>query len=878
MRTFGLHHLITGALLIGSTGCGCLGAPVDVSCGEAKSAAIAAMTDADLRLSPTERGLARTGESLVIPAAAHADGAQGTTWRTDVVLTAVGRSPARVRLELLERGRANPDPRGIDLEIPGGTVTVLDDVLATAFGVEGAAALRIHCLEGTLGATSRTYNLQGSDPLNSPTFGQFLPALSMDDAILSGDQGRLLQLAHDPTLAQGQRTNLLLVNGGDRPTTVSVALGDDTGASLGEITETLEAWEYRQLDKVFERVTGVAVPGGYAAVEVTTAGGRIFALASVVDNLTGDPVAVPSVLRSSRESTNLTETQLVPAVARVSGFADTDWSTDLVLHGLVGPVASAQVTLLPRDQENTEPESVFIQLPEGQSLRAQDVLAELFETDGAAALWVTTYGGGMAVTSRTFNRLGEGNAAGLPAGATFGQYMGPIPFTRAFRSGDQAWITHLSHDPSLATGSRSNLGLVSGSLDDIDIEVALYRGDGTHLGSFVETLRQWENIQINRVFERVTSTPVDSGYAVVRTLSSNGRFWAYGSVVDNRTGDPITIDAIGVRRPLPAGAIASADMAFRLFEAGLEVERVFDLLHGQGLGTMFDVLALARPDVATRTEAGIIYDLGSGVPLGESVFAGGRLEIEDLTVADGDRLTGTVHLGFDGAGIDGRAPVVDDLELGLDLARVDGNGVAGTVTLGLPGRAKSADGLAGEVQFDTRVCELYPVGGEIRVSVAGEERIIRFSDRCDGGFEAVIPSSGHYELNLPATSCSGDQLPQSLVAHLMTEDGEVVVDPSSSPGTTGRRRWSTAGSVNPSEAAVRYVGREGTGPLGDRRRGSFQGQRQTHGGELIYYTGTYGGTVVGDGCSAGRYDGRDDPDFVPGLLTVCDGPCGERKK
>jgi hypothetical protein len=56
MRTFGLHHLMTGALLIGATGCGCLGAPVDVSCGEAKSAAIAAMTDADLRLSPTERG------------------------------------------------------------------------------------------------------------------------------------------------------------------------------------------------------------------------------------------------------------------------------------------------------------------------------------------------------------------------------------------------------------------------------------------------------------------------------------------------------------------------------------------------------------------------------------------------------------------------------------------------------------------------------------------------------------------------------------------------------------------------------------------------------------------------------------------------------
>lgn len=835
----------------------------------------AGSSDGQLRLSERERGLVRSGETVVIPAAARAAGAQGTRWRTEAVLTAVGPATAQVTIALLPRGQGNPDPVTVDLAIEGGRSLVLRDVLADLFGVEGAAALRIHCRHGAVGVTSRTFNLQGADPRTSPTFGQFLPALTTDDAIVAGDEGRLLQLAHDPTLEAGQRTNLILVNGGGAPVTVEVVLHEETGTALGTVTRTLAAWEYEQLDRVFEEVTGEQVPGGWAAVRVLGDGGRVFALASVVDNLTGDPIAVPAVLRSPLEATSLAETQVVPAVARAGGFANTDWRSDLVLHGMVGPVATAQVTLLPRDRENTEPVSTTVQVPEGQSQRFEDVLGGLFDTEGAASLWVTTYGGGIGVSSRTFNRLGAGNDAGFPAGATFGQYLGPIGFTRSFGFGEEAWIAHLSHDPSLTAGSRSNLGLVSGSVGDIEIEVVLHRGDGTVLGAFTQTLRQWENLQLNRVFERVTTEPVEFGYAVVRTATPSGRFQVYGSVVDNRTGDPITVDAIPLRRPEAAGVVASGNMLMELFEAGLRPADVFELLRADGVGAYFDRVSAIRPEQVTRTGAGVRYDLGAGIELGGRLFASGRISIDDATATDGERVTGTLVVRLDGAAVDGRSPLVEEVQLGLDLARVGADGVAGTVTIAGSGSAKAVDALSGEVEFDTRVCELYPVGGEIRATIQGEERLIRFSDRCDGGWEAVIPSASYYELNLPVSNCTGSPAPDPLVVYLVEEDGQLAVDPGSAP-QTGRRTFSAAGAVTSTEASVRFAQKAGPGVDGVRRTGRFQGERQFSGGELIYYTGPYGGAVSEGECVASDYSGREDPDFSPGVLQACDGPCWRR--
>ena len=94
--------------------------------------------------------------------------------------------------------------------------------------------------------------------------------------------------------------------------------------------------------------------------------------------------------------------------------------------------------------------------------------------------------------------------------------------------------------------------LVNNSTRTSEIAVELFREDGSSLGSFTTTLDGWEYQQIDRVFERVTQDAVASGYAIVTTTSPWGFFHAQASVVDNRTGDPITVDAVvdrGRNRP-----------------------------------------------------------------------------------------------------------------------------------------------------------------------------------------------------------------------------------------------------------------------------------------------------------------------------------------
>jgi len=49
--------------------------------------------------------------------------------------------------------------------------------------------------------------------------------------------------------------------------------------------------------------------------------------------------------------------------------------------------------------------------------------------------------------------------------------------------------------------------------------------------------------QYDRIYNRVNAGVVDSGFAVVKVLTTGGEVLAYASVVDNGSNDPIFIPA-----------------------------------------------------------------------------------------------------------------------------------------------------------------------------------------------------------------------------------------------------------------------------------------------------------------------------------------------
>lgn len=225
---------------------------------------------------------------LYVLAVAHVRGNNQTNWRSDLEVHNPTFVAVSYKLCLLRRGTANLDPTCTSFSLPARASRRHEDVLFAEFGVEGAAALRLEATPGTVLATSRTYNA-----VEIGTYGQFVPVVGLAQALSSGEQGRLLQLSHDPSLSRGFRTNLGLVNATAGEVTVSLRFYRADGIFVGEHQQTLKAYEFTQLDKVLEKVTDQALDDFYVTLTCSPEGARVFAYASVVDNGTGDAYLVP---------------------------------------------------------------------------------------------------------------------------------------------------------------------------------------------------------------------------------------------------------------------------------------------------------------------------------------------------------------------------------------------------------------------------------------------------------------------------------------------------------------------------------------------------------------------------------------------------------
>lgn len=227
----------------------------------------------------------------------------------------------------------------------------------------------------------------------------------------------------------------------------------------------------------------------------------------------------------------------LPAAAHVAGTGGTNWRSDVEIHNPGSTQARFTLALLKNDQDNGSPPGAAFTLDGGKAVRYGDVLAAPavgFAFSGSGTLRVTPSAGEVMATMRTFNDQATG---------TFGQFIPGQPQGGAIVQGQQARLIMLVQSVSTTTGFRSNLGVVNAVGSTMVVKVDLYRGDGTLLGTQTVSLRPFEHKQIDKVLTLVTSAEVAEGYAVLQTTTQTGAFFAYASVIDNRSGDPIYIPA-----------------------------------------------------------------------------------------------------------------------------------------------------------------------------------------------------------------------------------------------------------------------------------------------------------------------------------------------
>jgi cytochrome c oxidase subunit 2 len=199
-------------------------------------------------------------EERIIAAAAHAPGANGTFWRTELRLFNPSATEIEIEASLLPELAAP-----IAIRVPAFGKVRHDDALDALFGARGLAAIRLRS-DDAFEATSRTFTSGGCG-----SFGQFVPSMNVEAAL---QRGLLLHLGDDVA----SRTNIGFANTNDAPATVTLR-------SSGHAPRTL----------VVPARALLQTSHLGSAIVAFEADRPVFGYGSVVDNESGDASFVAAV-------------------------------------------------------------------------------------------------------------------------------------------------------------------------------------------------------------------------------------------------------------------------------------------------------------------------------------------------------------------------------------------------------------------------------------------------------------------------------------------------------------------------------------------------------------------------------------------------------
>lgn len=463
------------------------------------------------------------GSQMHIPSMAHLSGAQGTVWRSDLILHNPGAEPITVGVAATVRGESAPGGWAA-FTLEAGETRWLEDVLAADLAMEGAATVRVASWGGAVYAVGRTFNQTPSG-----SFGQFVSPFPPGSAIPPGGQSRLIGLSHAAERTRGFRTNIGLVNPTVDAVSVDVELFAGDGMLLGVMRPALGAGQSLQLNDVFRSVTSGEVADGFAVVRPASAGGPVHAYASVVDNLSGDAVfIVPAVILPGGIP------GWIPGAGHVRGLNQSVWRTDLQLHNPESRDTDCRIDLFPWGAPGPAPAGVTVRVPSGSSLRLPDVVGALFAWEGGASLRITPLDGPLMLNARTWTATGAG---------TVGQGVPAFTSDQEVVAGRPGRLIALRQHPSKTAGFRSNLGLVNTADAAAMVHIDLLHSSGQTMSSLTHNLRPWESVQLTEVLRAAGGLGSGDAAAVVRVTTPGARVLAYGCLIDNRTNDPILVPA-----------------------------------------------------------------------------------------------------------------------------------------------------------------------------------------------------------------------------------------------------------------------------------------------------------------------------------------------
>ena len=454
-------------------------------------------------------------QRLVVPTAGRGPGANGSEWRTDLVLRNESLSASSVAVRLLGNPSATPAVADATVEIGPGRILVIEDALLTLFGLErGSGALLLTPAAGTsLRATSRTYTRTSAG-----TFGM---AVDAEDAVTASRPGHLDTFAA-AFAGSGFRTNLIStdLSGGGSTLSASPAVN---GQAFGPHLVSSPPGAQIQIDDIARFVPQAAAEAGSIAATCTS--GTPVTGFTVIDDLTNDPAWWGPDLPAA-------DLTLFTAV-HAGGAHGATFRTDLYVYNPGAAERRFYLGAQPWDGPSQVSKEVI--LAPGETQRIPDALASLFGLSGVATLSGTTafFDGTISMASRTYTAM--------PDGSTYGMSVPPLQPSDAGDPFNALEILGPVGGPSL----RTNLALVTAYGVSASVRISILDESGTQLDTFDQLLPDHGGLQINDLFRarglgdgpraaliRVEGIPPDDPYASMS-------FYAYATTIDNGTNDSV---------------------------------------------------------------------------------------------------------------------------------------------------------------------------------------------------------------------------------------------------------------------------------------------------------------------------------------------------
>lgn len=273
----------------------------------------------------------------------------------------------------------------------------------------------------------------------------------------------------------------------------------------------------------------------------------------------------------------------LPAVARLQGAAGAFFKTDVTITNTSTSPVVVRVAYVEGSGDNSTAPNTLVTLPTfaaGERRELIDIAQSALSRDAANGylIFFACREGGNCTSCDTnpgdcLNITVQGRIYNDTPGGTFGQSFPGIPwysyaaFTSSAQGTDRLSINGVRNDANY----RTNIGLVNASqFSSTVLRLRLFDSSGTQIGEMNQTLGPLGRIQFP--VTQIAAGFTGDGYVNVEQVSATPApgqsdavpgFFAYGSLLDNRTSDPTTLEA-QFNVPLPFDCVYAATAQRRM--------------------------------------------------------------------------------------------------------------------------------------------------------------------------------------------------------------------------------------------------------------------------------------------------------------------------